>query len=75
MSHLWNEKPDGDPEALIAALKREIDWTLLFENLRRPPEHGIQMLDGMEALAEEGRKARERLRMAERAERLRPGIA
>ncbi len=73
MSHLWNEKPDGDQEVLIAALKREIDWMLLTSTLRRTPEERLVELMGMQLLFDEGKRARAKLLAVSRAARESPG--
>ena len=57
----WHPKdrPDGDPEALIAAFRSEIDWTLFLSTLKRTPEERLIRLQGRRWFADVARRARE----------------
>lgn len=55
-------RPAADP--VIEAYKRDVDTTLLIENLRKTPEQRVQTLVAMACLATEMRRTR---RIAERA--------
>jgi hypothetical protein len=46
-----------EPDPVIEAYKKDVDRTLLRENLRRTPEERWQNLLGMYRLAEEVRRA------------------
>ena len=56
-----NERSSID--AVIACYKRDIDRTLLRENLRRTPEERLQVLIALQQLDEELKRAGRRLRM------------
>jgi hypothetical protein len=45
-----------EPDPVIEAYKKEIDRTLLRENLRRTPEERLQRLMALQLLAEECRR-------------------
>ncbi|MGH9458556.1 MAG: hypothetical protein ACRD2J_13065 [Thermoanaerobaculia bacterium] len=49
-------------EAVVAAYKRDIDVTLLRENLRRTPTDRLLALQELQRFAEELRRAGERIR-------------
>jgi hypothetical protein len=59
--------PPHDPDALIAAYKRDIDRTLLRENLRMTPEHRLQEFRRFQRLAGKLRRAGEELRRRQRS--------
>lgn len=46
------------PDPVIEAYKRDVDRTLLLENLRKTPEQRVQTLVAMARLASEMRRAR-----------------
>lgn len=46
---------DSDP--VVEALKRDLDRTLLRENLRKTPEERLQALMALQDLAQEARRA------------------
>ncbi|SRR5216683_2882854 len=56
---LLNVQPDWPVRSpLIALYKRDVDRTLIRENLRRTPEERLQALQEMQRFAEELRRAR-----------------
>ena len=46
-----------EPDPVVEAYKRDIDMTLLRENLRRTPEERVRNLMALQRLAEEARRA------------------
>lgn len=57
-------QPQRADDPLIAAYKRDIDRTLLRENLRKTPEQRVRALQALARLAIEARRAGSRLRRA-----------
>ena len=59
-----NEQSDNDLDAVIEAFKKDVDVTLIRENLRLTVEQRFQQLMKLQQFAEElrraGRKAREK---------------
>jgi hypothetical protein len=53
---------DLEPDPVIEAYKRDVDRTLLRENLRKSPEQRVRDLMRLQRLAEEARSAGQRLR-------------
>ena len=51
-----------DPDPVIEAYKRDIDITLLRENLRKSPEERVLSLMALQRLAAEARRAGRELR-------------
>ena len=51
-----------EPDPVIEAYKRDVDRTLLRENLRRSVEERIEALMQLQAFADELRRAGQRLR-------------
>jgi hypothetical protein len=49
--------PTFEPDPVIEAYKKDIDRTLLRENLRRSPEERLLQLLSLQRLAEEARRA------------------
>lgn len=49
--------PKETPDPVIEAYKRDVDRTLLIENLRKTPAQRVQTLVAMERLAREARRA------------------
>ena len=50
-------RPRTPPDALVEAYKRDIDRTLLRENLRKSPEQRVRALQSLARLAGEARRA------------------
>ena len=50
-------KSDFEPDPVIEAYKRDIDMTLLRENLRRSVDERVRNLMALQRLAEEARRA------------------
>ena len=46
-----------EPDPVIEVYKRDVDRTLLDENLRRPVEERVRNLMALQRLAEEARRA------------------
>ncbi len=46
-----------EPDPVVEAYKRDIDMTLLRENLRRTPEERVRNLMALQKLAEGARRA------------------
>ncbi len=46
-----------EPDPVIEAYKRDIDWTLVQQNLRKTPEERVLALMALIQLAEEAHKA------------------
>ena len=49
-----------DPDPVVEAYKRDLDRTLLRENLKRSVEERVAALVALQRLAEEARRARRR---------------
>ena len=49
---------DSTGDAVIDAFKRDVDRTLIRENLRKTPEQRLRALESLQRLAEEVRQAR-----------------
>ena len=54
------ELEPGDP--VVALYMRDVDRSLLRENLRKSPQERVEALIALQALAEEARRAGRRLR-------------
>ena len=52
-----SETDDLPPDPVIEAYKKDVDVTLLRENLRRTPEERVRNLMALQRAAEELRKA------------------
>ena len=50
-------RPRSPQDALVEAYKRDIDRTLLRENLRKSPEQRVRALQSLAKLADEARRA------------------
>ena len=50
-------RPRSPQDALVDAYKRDIDRTLLRENLRKSPEQRVRALQALARLADEARRA------------------
>jgi hypothetical protein len=50
------------PDPVIEAYKKDVDRTLLRENLRKTPQQRVEGLIALQALAQEARRAGEALR-------------
>ncbi len=59
---MWRIDQAPEPDPVIEAYKRDVDRTLLRENLRRSVEERIEALIALQCLAEEARRAGQRLR-------------
>jgi hypothetical protein len=57
---MWRLDQPPEPDPVIEAYKRDVDRTLLRENLRRSVEERIEALMRVQQLAEEFRRAGER---------------
>lgn len=58
-----DERHDERPaDAVIEAYKRDVDLTLIRENLRRTPEERLRNLQAMQRFAEELRRAGDAIR-------------
>lgn len=55
-----------DPDPVIEAYKRDVDRTLLIENLRKTPEQRVQTLVAMATLSAELRRSRRARRTSAR---------
>lgn len=51
---------DPSVDALIAVCKKEIDVTMVRENLKRTPQERVDALVAMHRFADEAKRARER---------------
>ena len=54
-----------EPNPIIEAYKKDLDTSLLLENLKRTPTERVEMLMEMQRMAEELSKAGKKLRQAE----------
>jgi hypothetical protein len=59
---MWSLDQPLEPDPVIEAYKRDIDRTLLRENLKRSVEERIEALIELQNLAEELRRAGRRVR-------------
>jgi hypothetical protein len=59
---MWRLDQPAEPDPVIEAYKRDVDRTLLRENLRRTVEERIEALMRVQQLAQEFRRAGQRLR-------------
>ena len=59
-SGMWRLDQPPEPDPVIEAYKRDVDRTLLCENLRRSVEERIEALMRVQRLAEEFRRAGQR---------------
>lgn len=57
---MWRPDRPLEPDPVIEAYKRDVDRTLLRENLRRSVEERIEALMRVQQLAEEVRRAGQR---------------
>ena len=57
---MWRLDQPPEPDPVIDAYKRDVDRTLLCENLRRSVEERIEALMRVQRLAEEFRRAGQR---------------
>lgn len=51
-----------EPDPVIEAYKRDVDRTLLRENLKKTPDERVRALIALQRLAREAREAGKRLR-------------
>lgn len=51
------DAPGTDPDPVVEAYKRDVDRTLLRENLKRSPEERVRALVELQRLAKEARRA------------------
>ena len=59
---MWRIDISPEPDPVIEAYKRDVDRTLLRENLRRTVEERLEALMRLQLVAEEFRRAGQRAR-------------